>query len=999
MFKEIDRRQYSAKPFWAWNGKLEKEELLRQIDIMQQMGFGGFFMHSRTGLQTEYLGQEWFDLINACADRAKEKNMESWLYDEDRWPSGSAGGIATKEEKYRMQYIRLNLAMKEAFEWSDDIISAFAADVDGVYVTNCMQISEHTDISALDAKHVLFFTHERMIPTDTYNGSAYLDTMSKQATLHYLQSTHEKYKQHCANRLSDSIQGIFTDEPHRGALMCGFAVPNHDPQYLCPYTDDLFEEFEKAYGYPLQTRLPELFLQKDGNRYSPVKWQYTELLTRLFLKNFAEPYQRWCTDNHMLLTGHVLHEDSLTCQTATNGSVMRYYEHMDYPGVDVLTEQNTNYCIVKQLTSVARQTGKKWLLSELDGCTGWQMTFQNYKAIGDWQAIMGINLRCPHLSWYTMQAEAKRDYPASILHQSAWYPAYAALEDYYARIGQITTNSNRLCKTAVIMPVESIWVQIYAGWAKDMQALDETIAQVDKKFADTYLHLLAAHVDFDYADEEMLSRLYRIQDGRLWIGKADYQRVIVSGMSTIRSSTLKILQDFKNAGGEVLFADEPPFLVDAEESDAACEFAKTCTTLSIEQLKTLNDQVQIQSEKIILQTYQDENHKYYFMLNTDRTHRVESVDIDFGEDVCIQEWDPETGNAESLQTENNHLCVTFEAGQLRLFVDCSENLEIVPEHQSQQIIQTVKADPDTQIQFDEPNVLVLDYASWQIDDGAIEPQTEVLIADSKIRQIFGLPERGGEMLQPWFIAQQTPQKKGQVTLYYSFEAEDLVESPIYLMYEEPENFAVSINGIPLNQKPEPGIFIDKCFTRVQISDYVQTGVNTICLQTDFTNRSNIEAIYLLGNFGVSMPDKKITAPQQDFRFESLTEQGYPFYGGKLTYALQFHTQLQPNQRAVLKLRAAENVACYEVNGVVKGFEPMEYDVTEQIQNKQPVFLTVYLTRRNMFGPLHGVPKIMEAVGPMHFLGGMDTDYVLYEAGLTEVPEIEIRTQNGGEKNV
>ena len=182
MFKEIDRRQYSAKPFWAWNGKLEKEELLRQIDIMQQMGFGGFFMHSRTGLQTEYLGQEWFDLINACADRAKEKNMESWLYDEDRWPSGSAGGIATKEEKYRMQYIRLNLAMKEAFEWSDDIISAFAADVDGVYATNCMQISEHTDISALDAKHVLFFTHERMIPTDTYNGSAYLDTMSKQAT-------------------------------------------------------------------------------------------------------------------------------------------------------------------------------------------------------------------------------------------------------------------------------------------------------------------------------------------------------------------------------------------------------------------------------------------------------------------------------------------------------------------------------------------------------------------------------------------------------------------------------------------------------------------------------------------------------------------------------------------------------------------------------------------------------------------------------------------------
>ena len=44
-----------AKPFWAWNGKLERGELLRQIDIMRDMGFGGFFMHSRTGLDTKYL--------------------------------------------------------------------------------------------------------------------------------------------------------------------------------------------------------------------------------------------------------------------------------------------------------------------------------------------------------------------------------------------------------------------------------------------------------------------------------------------------------------------------------------------------------------------------------------------------------------------------------------------------------------------------------------------------------------------------------------------------------------------------------------------------------------------------------------------------------------------------------------------------------------------------------------------------------------------------------
>ena len=44
---------YRGKPFWAWNGKLDPQELRRQIRIMHRMGLGGFFMHSRIGLQTD----------------------------------------------------------------------------------------------------------------------------------------------------------------------------------------------------------------------------------------------------------------------------------------------------------------------------------------------------------------------------------------------------------------------------------------------------------------------------------------------------------------------------------------------------------------------------------------------------------------------------------------------------------------------------------------------------------------------------------------------------------------------------------------------------------------------------------------------------------------------------------------------------------------------------------------------------------------------------------
>jgi len=93
--------EWRGKPFWSWNGELRAEELIRQVGVMKEMGLGGFFMHSRSGLITEYLGDEWFDLINQVADAGEKAGMEAWLYDEDRWPSGSAGGKVTIDPQYR----------------------------------------------------------------------------------------------------------------------------------------------------------------------------------------------------------------------------------------------------------------------------------------------------------------------------------------------------------------------------------------------------------------------------------------------------------------------------------------------------------------------------------------------------------------------------------------------------------------------------------------------------------------------------------------------------------------------------------------------------------------------------------------------------------------------------------------------------------------------------------------------------------------------------------
>lgn len=97
--------EYRGAPFWAWNCELKKDELLWQIEQLKAMGLGGFHMHSRDGMATPYLSDEFMELIESCVDKAEKEGMYAYLYDEDRWPSGSAGGIITKDRKYAQRYL------------------------------------------------------------------------------------------------------------------------------------------------------------------------------------------------------------------------------------------------------------------------------------------------------------------------------------------------------------------------------------------------------------------------------------------------------------------------------------------------------------------------------------------------------------------------------------------------------------------------------------------------------------------------------------------------------------------------------------------------------------------------------------------------------------------------------------------------------------------------------------------------------------------------------
>ena len=97
--------EYRGTPFWSWNCKLDQEELEWQLEVFKKMGFGGAHMHVRTGMDTPYLSNEYMEIVKACVAKAKKEEMLAWLYDEDRFPSGFAGGLVTKDIQYRSRYL------------------------------------------------------------------------------------------------------------------------------------------------------------------------------------------------------------------------------------------------------------------------------------------------------------------------------------------------------------------------------------------------------------------------------------------------------------------------------------------------------------------------------------------------------------------------------------------------------------------------------------------------------------------------------------------------------------------------------------------------------------------------------------------------------------------------------------------------------------------------------------------------------------------------------
>lgn len=1046
---------YRGKPFWAWNGKLEPDELRRQIRLMQRMGLGGFFMHSRVGLDTAYLSPAWFDGVRTCIDEAKKLGMEAWLYDEDRWPSGAAGGLVTKNPAFHARYLVMReIEAAGEFRWQADTVTAFAGRVEGCKANGLRRLARGARPVLAPGEVVLEFCDVSEPFSDWYNGYTYLDTLNPKAVRKFIAVTHEAYRRRVGRDFGKAVPGIFTDEPkHSGRIV---PLP-HAGGYGTAWTARLPSVFRKRYGYDLLPRLPEIFLDVDGRTVSQARYHYHECVTHLFTDSFGRQIGAWCRKHGLAFTGHVLMEDTLSSQTQVVGDCMRFYEHMQAPGMDLLTEVWRLWDVAKQVSSAARQFGRKWRLTETYGCTGWDFPFAGHKALGDWQTALGINLRCQHLAWYTMEGEAKRDYPAGIFYQSPWWHSYPKVEDYYARINAVMTHGVEVRDLLVIHPIESMWLLFRKGceggkgFGEPEKESADRIGAYDLMLVELRDSLLAANLDFDYGDEELLSRHAKVTQTNgqpiLRMAQAAYKAVIVPPLITMRRSTLDLLRRFRAAGGTVVFAGDIAPYVDALPCADVAGFAGQCgrapargaaLAAAVDALVRRVSIADGAGREIVPALHllrEDAEAFHLFVCNVGHDFlkdrkllltesgvpinepRVEKRTLAFpvvrirgfaGCKGAPVELDPGTGAVFAAEAVSRG-----DGWEIRTSLPkLGSRLFVIPKRAGgkrlsrRPALRPVSVRPlggrSWKIALSENNNLVLDRPRFKVGDGGWQAAREILRVDRAVRDALGLPHRGGAMVQPWARKKSLHPKSIPVALEYGFDVATVPSGAIFLAVERPDTFRICVNDVPLDTDMECGWWVDRSLRKIPFEPaFLRLGRNTLTLECDYDeNHPGLEIVYLLGDFGVKVKGMQVTmtAAPRELRLGDWVPQGLAFYSGSVGYLAAIHPRLRKSERLFVEAPgyrgAAVRVTVDGRQAGVIGWEPNEVDITDFLKGQRAnLQIEVLGHRRNSHGPLHFFLKRPAWTGPHQFVGDKKEwvdDYQLVPCGLMQSPRLSVR---------
>ncbi len=832
-------KEYGSAPLWVWHTKVTKEIIDSMMSEFKQNEFGGVMIHPRPGLITEYLSPEWFSLYQYTVKKGKELGLDVWIYDENSYPSGFAGGNVPDQmpESYNQgQMLHLIKA---------DVLPA---DVKDIFIALKEENGNFTDVTSrmkLENKPGNFYLfqkafYQKQVSTVGPSEFPYVDLMVKGVTEKFIEITLEGYEKIVGNEFGKTIPGVFSDEP---------SIPTQGAGNI-RWTPDLFSSFKQKWGYDLQTHLPSLF--EEVGDWKKIRHNYQQTLLKLFIDRWSKPMHAYTEKNNLKWTGHYWEHGWPNPGEGPDNMAM--YAWHQQPGIDMLFNQFNetnpnaqfgNIRSVKELASVANQLNKKRTLSETYGGGGWELTFKDMKRLADWEYVLGVNFLNQHLSMMTLTGSRKYDYPQSFSYHTPWWPYYKSLNEYFKRLSFAMSQGKQRNDILIIEPTSSAWM--YSGPGKQ----NEGLTSIGNRFQQFVTTLEKSQVEYDLGSENIIKDHGKVQGRNFVVGERSYHTVVIPpGMENIDKTTYELLKAYAEAGGKVLLFEKLQRL-DSSLKDELQYFngaRKNILQFADLDRAVINQQLGSDDFQILANGTDSIGGDLYhhrrlmndgqilFLSNASMVSSSKGNVTIKGKDALLMNL--ATGAIEHYpeQVHGDKIVVNFDippAGSLMLFV-ANGKQQGVKMYSSSKNKSIIKGS-DTKVVRPAENTLMIDFCDVQLNDALLK-DTHVGVAS---RAVF---VHNGVNRNPWnhqvqfkdhIIARDTFSKGSGYTAMYHFVIDEHTNYKQFRAVVEQGNLwkGITINGKPV--KPVAGKWwLDRSFAVLQIGEYLNPGENTLSLSID-----------------------------------------------------------------------------------------------------------------------------------------------------------------------
>lgn len=506
------------------NHELKDQELISQTGMLADAGYECIYAHSRYGLKTPYISDEWFHAVKVIMDCCKAEGIKFAIWDEDGFPSPQAAHrVAALHPEYTSRRlepdifydVKAGTPFFHVFNSRDIILYCFAVDKNGkitditekcgtvscnfkpprishsAYTPIMKMGSPHWRRSAVKHQQAISFTPETdctvvSVRLFMENGSHTVDLLNADAIRCFLDETHEAYFRHFKDEFGTTVVSSFMDEPSVG---CDF-----------PWTAGFPETYQKFFNEDIVPLLPHLFLDID-RRTPEIRHRYRMVQHHLLCTCFLDQVRSWCNAHRIESIGHLSRTEYLS---GINGSrwpnELRCCKYLDIPctdplGFNIAWEDCAAYATgIKVVSSAANLFGKRSAGSDALAVMGNEAKLRDIRFQLDFQMVLGITYFNIHGLFYSLDGARKDEAPPSLFYQHSEWELMETLLKRTAGLCRKLSSSPPVSRNAVLYPSPAF----YCVSADRKNQLEKSIHLLVEK-------LLSNHRDFEFIDETTIA--------------------------------------------------------------------------------------------------------------------------------------------------------------------------------------------------------------------------------------------------------------------------------------------------------------------------------------------------------------------------------------------------------------------------------------------------------------------------------------------------------------